>query len=73
MTQLDKPYSRLGCNFVHVPTFTDAVQRHGRPEAVMNDKGSAFWSWRGISRFTALLTEMGIDQVIADLGLGASR
>jgi len=49
-----------------VQTFTDAVQRHGKPEAVMHDKGSAFWSWRGISRFTALLTELGIDQVVAE-------
>jgi putative transposase len=47
-------------------TFTDAVQRHGRPEMVMTDKGSAFWSWKGISRFTALLTELGVDQVIAE-------
>ena len=31
----------------------------------MNDKGSAFWSWKGISRFTRLLTELGVDQVIA--------
>jgi transposase InsO family protein len=49
-----------------VETFTEAVQRHGRPEAVMNDKGSAFWSWKGISRFTALLTELGVDQVVAE-------
>ena len=47
-------------------TFTEAVQRHGRPEAVMHDKGSAFWSWRGISRFTKLLTELGVDQVVAE-------
>lgn len=45
--------------------FEQAVERHGRPERVMHDKGSAFWSWRGISRFTALLTELGIDQVVA--------
>ena len=32
----------------------------------MHDKGSAFWSWRGISRFTALLTELGIDQIPAE-------
>jgi putative transposase len=49
-----------------INTFEDAVQQHGRPERVMNDKGSAFWSWRGISRFTEVLTEMGIDQVVAD-------
>lgn len=46
--------------------FEQAVERHGRPERVMHDKGSAFWSWRGISRFTALLTELGIDQVVAE-------
>jgi transposase InsO family protein len=49
-----------------VHTFEEAVARHGRPERVMNDRGAAFWSWRGISRFTALLTEMGIDQVVAE-------
>src|SRR3954470_126020 len=40
--------------------------RHGRPERVMHDKGSAFWSWRGIARFTELLTEMGIDMIPAE-------
>lgn len=49
-----------------IATFEEAVARHGRPERVMSDKGAAFWSWRGISRFTALLTEMGIDHVIAE-------
>lgn len=48
-----------------IKTFEDATERHGRPERVMDDRGSAFWSWRGISRFTALLTEMGIDQIDA--------
>jgi transposase InsO family protein len=47
-------------------TFEEAVARHGRPEQVMHDKGAAFWSWRGISRFTALLTELGIDQIVAE-------
>jgi putative transposase len=49
-----------------IGAFQEAVDRHGRPEQVMHDKGSAFWSWRGISRFTELLTEMGIDQVVAE-------
>lgn len=47
-------------------TFEEASSKHGRPERVMTDKGSAFWSWKGISRFTALLTEMGIDTVVAE-------
>jgi len=45
--------------------FTEAVERHGKPEMVLHDKGSAFWSWRGISKFTGLLNELGIDQIEA--------
>jgi putative transposase len=48
-----------------IRTFEEAVQRHGKPERVMHDRGAAFWSWRGISRFTALLQEMEIEQVVA--------
>jgi len=51
---------------VVVAAFDEAVARHGRPEMVMHDKGSAFWSWRGISRFTALLTELGVDSIAAE-------
>jgi putative transposase len=47
-------------------TFEEATRKHGRPERVMHDKGSAFWAWRGISRFSKLLTEMGIDIVVAE-------
>ncbi len=46
-------------------TFEEAVTRHGKPERVIHDKGSAFWAWRGISKFTTLLTELGIDQIEA--------
>lgn len=49
-----------------IDAFSEAVERHGRPEAVMHDKGSAFWSWKGISRFTALLAELGVDQIVAE-------
>ena len=47
-------------------TFEEAVERHGKPEKVMHDRGAAFWSWRGISRFTQLLTELDIDQFVAE-------
>jgi len=50
---------------VVLATFEDAVQRYGKPEAVMTDRGSAFWAWRGIGKFTSLLTELGIDQIVA--------
>jgi transposase InsO family protein len=50
---------------VVIESFETATELHGRPEMVLTDQGSAFWAWRGISRFTALLTEMGIEQVAA--------
>lgn len=46
-------------------TFMEAVNRHGRPEMVVHDKGSAFWAWKGISRFTRLLEEMEVEQIPA--------
>lgn len=49
-----------------IETFMEAVTRHGKPEMVIHDKGAAFWSWRGISRFTELLTELDIEQIPAE-------
>lgn len=46
-------------------TFLGAVNRHGRPDKVMSDGGSAFYSWKGIGGFTRLLEELEIDQLIA--------
>jgi putative transposase len=48
-----------------IDTFEQAVERYGKPESVMNDRGSAFWSWKGIGRLTRLLTELGVDQITA--------
>lgn len=48
-----------------IATFEKAVARYGKPEALMHDGGSAFWSWRGSSRFTRVLEEYGVDQVKA--------
>jgi transposase InsO family protein len=47
-------------------TFESAVSRHGRPEMVMSDGGSAFYAWKGVARFTRYLEELGIDQIIAE-------
>ena len=47
--------------------FEAAVERYGKPEAVMHDGGSAFWSWKGASRFTRLLEEYGVDQIKVDV------
>ena len=48
-----------------ITAFEGAVGRYGKPEAVMSDGGSAFWAWKGSSRFTRILEEYGIDQVVA--------
>lgn len=48
-----------------IECFDDAVRRHGKPECVMTDGGSAFYSWRGISQITRLFEDFGIDQHIA--------
>jgi len=36
-------------------TLEDAIAIHGKPESIMSDGGSAFYSWRGVSQFTASL------------------
>lgn len=50
-----------------IAAFEAAVARHGRPESVMHDGGSAFWAWRGASRFTRVLEEYGVDQIKVDV------
>jgi transposase InsO family protein len=46
-----------------IDTFERAMSLHGKPEAFISDKGSAFWAWRGISQFTQVLEDYGIDQM----------
>ena len=48
-----------------ITCFEEAVQRYGRPDGVMSDRGSAFHSWRGLSRFEALLEEYEINYYLA--------
>lgn len=47
-----------------IETFEKAVARHGRPEAVMSDGGSAFYAWRGVGQLTRLLEELDVDQIV---------
>ncbi len=48
-----------------IEAFEIAVQRYGRPEGVMNDRGSAFHSWKGLSRFETLLEEYEVNYYLA--------
>ncbi len=49
-----------------IGAFEAAVARYGKPEALMHDGGSAFWAWKGASRFTRVLEEYGVDQYKVD-------
>lgn len=48
-----------------IVAFDESVERYGKPEAVMTDRGSAFHSFKGISRFERVLEDHGIDHYLA--------
>lgn len=48
-----------------IGAFEESVTRYGKPEAVMTDRGSAFHSFKGISRFERLLEELEISHFLA--------
>jgi len=48
-----------------VQAFEESVTRYGKPEAVMTDRGSAFHSFKGVSRFERLLEELEISHFLA--------
>lgn len=71
---IEDDYSRFIAGWAMVPTeqanpviesFDLAIQRYGRPDGVMSDRGSAFHSWKGLSRFEALLEEYEINYYLA--------
>ena len=71
---IEDDFSRFIAGWAMVPTeqadpviesFDLAVQRYGRPDGVMSDRGSAFHSWKGLSRFEALLEEYEVNYYLA--------
>ena len=42
-----------------------AVNRYGKPESILTDRGMQFYSWRTMSRFQKLLEVLGIEQILA--------
>jgi putative transposase len=67
-------YSRFITGFELLPSeksdgairaLEESIRRYGKPEAVMTDRGSAFHSFRGISRFERLLEELEITHFVA--------
>lgn len=48
-----------------VETLQESLNRHGLPQMVMSDGGSAFHSWRGQSKFNQFLEDFGIDHYLS--------
>ena len=49
-----------------IDTFTDAVERHGKPQQVLTDRGGQFHSWNGISQFRKTLSKLGVEHIVAN-------
>jgi transposase InsO family protein len=48
-----------------IQAFEESVTRYGKPDGVMTDRGSAFHSFKGVSRFARLLEELEISHFLA--------
>jgi len=48
-----------------IECFEQSIERYGKPEGAMSDRGSAFHSWKGLSRFEALLESYEINYYLA--------
>ena len=71
---IEDDYSRFIVGWAMVPEeradaviecFEQSIERYGKPEGAMSDRGSAFHSWRGLSRFEALLESYEINYYLA--------
>jgi Integrase core domain. len=48
-----------------IGVFQEAIDRYGKMEEVLRDRGFVFYSWRGVSRFERYLEAEGIHQTHA--------
>jgi len=47
-----------------IETAREAIQRHGRPERLLSDRGPQFHAWNGVSQFDEFLAEFLIDHTV---------
>ena len=47
-----------------IATAREAMQRHGRPERMLSDRGPQFHAWNGVSQFDEFLAEFLIDHTV---------
>lgn len=43
--------------------FRAAIEKHGMPKEVLSDNGRQYYTWRGKSQFTQMLTKLGIRHI----------
>jgi putative transposase len=51
-----------------IETVNAAIQRYGRPERILSDRGPQFHSWNGVSRFDAFLGDFFTDHTVTRAG-----
>jgi putative transposase len=47
-----------------IATVNAAIQRYGRPERVLSDRGPQFHAWNGVSQFDAFLADFLVDHTV---------
>ena len=48
-----------------ISIFRKAVNRYGKPESLLTDRGMQFHSWRTLSRFEKVLEALGVEHILA--------
>jgi len=56
-----------------IDAFDTAIARHGKPECVVIDGGSGFFSWKGQSKFEKVCADYGIDFIKAGKAGGNAK
>jgi putative transposase len=51
-----------------IETVNAAIQRYGRPERILSDRGPQFHAWNGVSRFDAFLGDFLTDHTVTKAG-----
>ncbi len=47
-----------------IRVFQEAVENYGIPNQLLTDRGSQFYSWKGINSFQALLGNLGVEHIV---------
>lgn len=51
-----------------IETVEKAIQRYGRPERILSDRGPQFHAWNGVSKFDSFLADFLVDHTVTKAG-----